>query len=236
MIVVLALVTSVGSWAQRIENASVQQVDHDFLIVFDLIPKNSIQERYEVILTADDGVIVQTLQLTDGTLQDVRPGNGLQFRISGRDSFKDFRGEVSFGIEAKMIYSPIRFITPDNNARFDKGKEVHVTWEGGIDGDEYAVELYQDYSKLSILATDIQDSTFSWNIPKDTKPGRKYKLRVVSNNHLNQSAITPEFTIKQKIPIVIKLVPLLAIGGWVYMINKNDNGGNGFPNPPVLPD
>ncbi|MGL1885509.1 MAG: GPI anchored serine-threonine rich family protein [Reichenbachiella sp.] len=224
--------------SQNVENAAVQQVGDDLIISFDLMPKESIKERYTISLIALYGNDSIELKVKDGSLTDIRPGNGLQFTVSGKDNLENVKGNVDFSVTARMTYSPIRILTPGDGQSAKRGKSLDVAWKGGFEKDDYSIYLYQSDSLISTLKSPFVGTSYTWNIPKKTKKAENYQIRLTSNNHQGQSEISSEFRIKNKIPIVIKVLPLAVLGGVVaILLTQSDDGGSTeVPDPPALPE
>lgn len=231
------MITCQYTYAQKVEHADIQQVGDDLIISFDLMPKESIKERYIITLLALHGTDSIALTVKEGSLTDVRPGNGLQFIVSGKDNLKDIKGNFDFSVHAKMTYSPIRIQAPKNGQNAKIGKKLNIAWKGGFEADDYSIDLYQSDSLISGLTTQTMDQSFTWNIPKETRKASNYQIRLTSNNHPSQSEISAEFSIKKKIPVVIKVLPVVVLGGVAaILLNKSkESETTEVPNPPELP-
>lgn len=240
VIVLIGLLTVISvAQAQKVENAAAQIVEEDLIITFDLMPKESIHELYQITIMAHFGNVTKEMQVKEGSLSDVRPGNRLQFVFSGEENFKNIKGEVDFSITAKMTFSPIRFISPEKNGSGKKGKPMDIKWKGGLEEDNYSIDLLRKGQLVSTIETQIEPPAHIWDIPKSTKAGSKYKFMLKSNTNPAQSIISGEFRIKRKIPLVVKVLPAAVLIGVGYILLKDSGsgseGGDSFPNPPDLP-
>jgi len=73
------------------------------------------------------------------------------------------------------------------------------------------------------------NGNYSWSIPKNRKPGKNFQIVAFSSQSQASSAI---FKISPKIPIVLKVLPLLVIGGVVAVIVSGGGGEDPVVNPP----
>ena len=224
--------------AQRIENIDVQLVNENIILSFDLLPQESIAEKYDLAITSSIDGHKKPLQVKNGSVSDVAPKNRLQYTIDGIQNLGDFKGEVKFRIKATLTYSPLRILSPKDKISVKKGKTLELSWAGGNNTSEYNIELY----KSNVLSTTIESKNSSkksnWKVPKNFRTGNDYKIKIAVDGKENQSVFTKQFTIKRKIPILIKVMPLVVAGGVFALIS----GGGGsdpdpvIPIPPDLPD
>jgi len=225
------LCASIFGYSQKIEHVDVRLDGEDLIITFDLRPKDFVSERYSVdVFSSRDGYTTP-LVLTSGESKDVRPGNRLQYIINAADNFTGFRGDLDFKIDAKLTFSPITVTEPLSGRKFKKGSMIQISWRGGLDKDTYELDLYKDDINVSSIESGISTRNYLWVMPKNTKAG-SYKLKVAAGNDPDNAAISTEFIIKKKLPLVVKLLPLFAIGAGVYVLTT---GGGDSPETNILP-
>ena len=232
----LGLLILNNTYCQKVENAEIRQDGDDLVIVFDLMPRESIYELYDVIITAYDGNREKILKMKDQDASDVRPGNRLRFVIPGKENFQNFRGNVDFDIKVKMTYSPIRITAPVKRKKWIKGKSMDIKWRGGLEGERFTLELYKDFDHVSSIGTNVTSNEIKWDIPRDVKPGGKYAIRITSDSNNGNQVFSSEFKIRRKIPVVVKILPALLLGSVVAVLIGSSGKDEGFPNPPELPD
>jgi hypothetical protein len=68
-------------------------------------------------------------------------------------------------------------------------------------------------------------------IPKKTKSGKAYHLRVSDSKNSDEVVLTSEFQIKKRTPFIVKALPFLAVGVGVYLYLDSQN--NDIPDPPT---
>ncbi|MEP3387393.1 MAG: Ser-Thr-rich GPI-anchored membrane family protein [Reichenbachiella sp.] len=235
----MVIIFSSNVWSQSVENASIVQLGDDLIISFDLMPKESVKELYTVtILAIADNDSIHLIP-KKGYLTEVRPGNSLQFVVSGKENLKNVNGEVDFSISAEMVYSPLRILSPQQGVSIRRGKEMKLEWKGGFDKDNYTLDLIQSDSLISTINTNVGGGRYNWNIPKRTKKKENYQLRLTSNRHASQPEFSSEFRIKNKIPVVVKVLPVMILGGALtYWLTRPDESSTSseVPDPPALPE
>jgi len=104
--------------------------------------------------------------------------------------------------------------------------------------------LIRDEKVYKVLATDAQNTnTLSWKIPNNVKGGRNYSSRLTDVTDPMQPAVSSNFQIKPKIPLLVKLaVPVIVIAAVIIippMLKDNPPGpaeNNNLPAITVKPD
>lgn len=236
LIILLLLLTFGAAKAQEIKNIEVKQEGDNIILSFNLLPKESTREQYSLRITSSKDNYNALINV-DKPTNDVKPTNRLSYVISGNENFGGFSGDVDFQIEATLVYTPLRVVTPNNRVTVKKGKPMNVQWEGGNKDDKYNVDLYKAGTKVFALNSSFAKTATTWTVPEDTKPGKDYKVKITSKKNPNQAVFTQDFNIKGKTSIMIKLLPVAALGGLAAVLlgGKSKDTGNGdLPAPPVI--
>jgi hypothetical protein len=242
LLVTLLVTGSFFGYAQRIENITLISTEEGIELSFDIEHKESIQELYNVQIFASHDGYKLPIQPIGGKMTDLRTTDRLRFVIDGEEIFAGYKGEIDFKIKATMIYSPIIMHKPYGGAKYKKGSLVEISWKGGVENDTYKLDLYKGTKKVKTLESDISLHSYSW-VASDTKKGN-YKLKIASMNNESNSAFSPEIKIKSKMPVIIKLLPLFAIGAGAYFyLNQPEETPSGggtvtntdLPAPPGPP-
>lgn len=237
------VIGSLHAYAQRIDNVVVIATEEGIELSFDIQQKESLQELYNVQIFSSHDNYKLPLTLKKGSTEDVKTTDRVKYLIDGETLFAGYKGEIDFKIKATMVYAPIIISKPYGSAKYKKGSLIEVSWRGGIENDTYDLELYKGTEKVKTLEHDISLHSYSW-IVSDTKKGN-YKLKLSSESNDKNMAFSPEIKIKSKVPVIIKLLPLFAIGAGAYFyLNQPEDtpGGttttttdNYLPGPPDAP-
>lgn len=225
--------------AQEIRNVDVRLERDNVIITFDLSPKESVKERFDIEIYSSRDNYQTPVKVSEGNTKDVRPGNALQYIINAKEHFTGYQGELDFDVRATLTFSPVTFIEPYQDMTYKKGDFVRVAWRGGFTNDNYAISLYKGDNKVSYINSIVKTNDYLWNMPKGTKAG-KYHFQLESNSSKELTAKSYEFVIKRKIPIAIKILPIVAAGVGVYFLTSgggSESGGATYalPNPPDPP-
>lgn len=242
VIAILLIIFSFQIFAQKIENVEVKLMNSDIILSFDLQHKESMQEQFEVEIFSSRDKYVKPILVKSGESKKVDSFGRKEFVIDGKEVFSGYKGPLDFEIRATMTFSPIVVLKPGATS-FKKGRLVDVSWRGGLEDDAYNVDLYKGNTKVKNLGEKIELHSYSWVMPSSTKKG-KYNLKIESTKNPANSAISAEFRVKNKVPFIVKFLPVAAIGAGVYFLTQGgttEPGGgtttedNDLPDPPDVP-
>ncbi|MDA0193960.1 MAG: hypothetical protein O2887_05995 [Bacteroidetes bacterium] len=232
--------------SQNIESLSLQLEGTDMVISFDLKPVRSTGELYDITIVSSMDGYKNAISLKQGRDKEVSPGSKLTFVIDGISEFKGFKGDLDFKVIADLAFAPIRLLTENITAK--RGRMVDLRWEGGYRNESYNVELFKNETRISSLASGVTTTSTLWVVPEDNPVGSGYILKISSGTDPSKNVLSPAFSIKRKVPLGLKILPILIGGGvggaaaaGLFGGGEADPGGGGgntiddLPGPPDTP-
>ena len=78
------------------------------------------------------------------------------------------------------------------------------------------------------------NGTFSLSVPPKSKPGKDYRIKITDSRNSDEVVYTGYFQVTPKVPFLLKVVPIVAVGGVVAVLmsgggGKSPGGGNNNP-------
>ncbi|HEY5691896.1 MAG TPA: Ser-Thr-rich GPI-anchored membrane family protein [Cyclobacteriaceae bacterium] len=120
------------------------------------------------------------------------------------------------------------FLKPLDKTSYKKGTEVNVNWVGSNPSDKLNIELVRNNVVYKLLAENTDnDQSFTWEMPKKQKTGNGYAIRISNSSRPNEFTNSQEFNIKPRIPILVKVLPLIAAGSAVFILGGGSEGASG---------
>jgi hypothetical protein len=215
----LGLCRSAG--AQKLSNvrAVVDSTNATVNILYDL--EGSMDgQLFRVELYASLDKFSESLFWVTGQVGDsITPGVDKQIVWNAQKELLNFKGEVFFKAKAVLTFSPFLIKAPAPAVAYKRGKPVAISWEGGVTNDSVVLDLYRNGQKAATLARIPNRGEYRWAVPARTKPGRNYQVKISSGTKLDNSRMSNGFSIRRRIPLVIKTVPI-AIGVGVFVVLK----------------
>jgi hypothetical protein len=187
-------------------------------------------QLYQVELYSSHNAFSTPLQYVYGEV-----GNNIQ---AGKDKkiiwqtkeLMNYEGEVSFDVRALLTFSPFMVKSPRLSAAYKRGKAYPVEWVGGIPSEKVKLELYRNNVKIEDISQANNKGTHQWLVNHKARPGRNYQIRISSEEKPENNTRSSNFTIKRKIPLLVKVLPLAGLAAGAYLILGKDK-----PTPLVTP-
>ncbi len=119
-----------------------------------------------------------------------------------------------------------------------RGVPFDIVWSGGRANSLINFELLKDDKLVTVPQNNIAASVgkASIKIPKNIKPGYNYRFRIVDSKNKDDVVYTDAFRVKRKIPLMLQILPVLAVGYVAYAITNK--GSDGVPEiaDPITPE
>lgn len=231
-LVFLLLMAPLATFAQKVENIKAVAQGGKIIITYD-INEAITGDRYDVQVYASHNNFSIPLQRVRGDVGNkLLPGIAKRIEWDAKDELRNFKGELTFEIWADVVGV---FVLKEPVANTKRGKPLSLAWRGGVKNQDVKVELLKAGVVQSTLATVNNSGTYQWLVPKKQKTGKDYQLRLVNGK---EEIKTELFAIKPKIPLVVKILPVVAVGA-VLALSSGGGGSGGsssskLPGPPDL--
>jgi hypothetical protein len=249
--------------AQKIENVRASSTDEKVTIVYEITGAKDGQ-KFKIRLYGSHDNYTTPLSFVSG---DVGQGNELsagskRVEWDPKAELKEFDGEITFEVRAEIIISPviktpdvapvqnatnveksevIKILAPSITSKQKRGKYVQILWQGIQPSQLVKLELLKGGQTVTSIGEVSYKNDFPWQIPKGTKTGKDYQVKLTANN---VSVVSDNFTIKPKVPFILKALPVVVVGGVVAVLAGGSGGGGGggvkpdpsLPSPPSVPE
>lgn len=132
------------------------------------------------------------------------------------------------------------FVNPVKGKNFRRGKEQRLAWKGNDVTVPVRLELFKGDKMLSTINPVVVGNSYVWRIPAGMSLGNDYRIKIVNLKNDENTATSPRFSIRRKVPLGLKIVGVTGIGAIAYFVLTMDSGDEGedlrLPEPPVPPD
>lgn len=132
----------------------------------------------------------------------------------------------------------ISTVEVSERSSYKRGSTLEMTWSGGVPTDKLNVELLRDTVVQQKIAENlINTQKFSWSIPMNIKPGDNYVVRVTKADSNEVISMTQPFIIKRKVPLLLKVIPIAAVGAvFVIVATRSDSSTSDDLPTPIKPN
>ena len=176
-------------------------------------------------------------------LEKVSGDVGLEVKVGGNRKIvwnakeelgPDFNGKVALEVRGR-IYIP--FIRLDNMYEsMKRGKPYKVTWTGGTQQNILNFDLYKGESKVTSFPNVSNVGYNTFVLPTSVKPSKDYRFIITDTRNKDQIVLSEPFAVKRKVPLLLKVVPVILLGGAIAALSKGTSGPENIPNPPETPE
>jgi hypothetical protein len=208
LLLLAALLQPAGSMAQSVLNVRAEAKGNLVYISYDL--KESLPgQLFRVTVFSSHNNMQEPLQYVRGDVGEGVSAGSRQIEWGAAKELSRFTGELTFKVQAVLTFSPFALQTPrETGIVYRRGRTYQFQWAGGLAGEQLKLELYRDSLPNAVITRTLNTGKYDWEIPVDVQPGDNYRLKVSSLDAPNNYRFSPYFTIKRKIPTVLKIMPL----------------------------
>lgn len=203
--------------AQKFEIKRIELANQQVVIHYDLAD-STVGRTYTVNVYASNDNYINPLQKLTGDLgMEVKPGYNKKIIWDAKSELgADYEGSVGLEIRGRLYIPFVYFSSFDEYKSFKRGKPYELTWSGGTSRNVLNFDLYRKDKKVATFANVANVGYYKMTLPKDTKPGKGYILRVSDTKNKNEVVYTSQFKVKRKTPLLLKIIPLAALGYMAY--------------------
>jgi hypothetical protein len=178
--------------------------------------------RYTVAAYSSRDNYLSPLQKVTGDAGlEIAPGVNKKIIWNAKEEFgAEFSGRVSVEIRGRM-YVPFVKLTDFADYKVRKrGVPFVVTWTGGTRQNVLHFDLYKGDTKVWTQPGVGNTGHYELTIPTNVKPGSGYRFKISDSKNKDDVVYTEVFTIKRKVPLLLKAIPVVAVGAVAYIVLK----------------
>ena len=187
--------------------------------------------RYTIDLYSSSDNFISKLEKVSGDIGlEVKPGGNHKIIWKAKDELgASFEGKVGLEVRGR-IYIPFVRIEGLNKI-FKRGKEYPLSWTGGTQQNILNFDLYKGDEKIYPFSNIANVGQTALKIPTSVKPGKNYYFKITDSKNKDQMVNTSPFKIKRKTPLLIKILPILVVGGVATTLGGGSSGSKEIPDP-----
>lgn len=205
-LLLLALLSPLATFSQKLENLKAIPQGEKIIVTYD-ISSDFPGDKYDIALYASSNNFSSPLQRVTGDVgRGQAEGKGKRIEWDAKNELGNYKGELSFEVRAEVIAA---FALKHEVISAKRGKSIQLDWRGGAKNQDVKIELLKEGVVQGVVGTVSNNGTYNWAIASSEKTGVGYQLRFVNGKEI---VTTQPFSIKHKIPMVVKVLPLVAVG------------------------
>lgn len=212
--------------AQTIENVRSTFQNNKVTITFDIVNAKAGQEFNVKVYSSHNGFATPLTYLSGDVGHSVKAGVSKKIEWDVQGELKNFTGDITLDVRAEVVLAWLFLEPKSGTGKVRRGKDFEILWQGGASTDNVKLEYIFD-GKTNTIGESKNTGMFTWKVPSDLPKGKGYELRLTSSGN----STTENFLVKSKLPLWIKVAPVLVVGGVLAVLLQPEKE-NPLPKPP----
>lgn len=219
IIILLVCLASTCVNGQELTIKRVELENENVFLLYDL--QDTTQgRRYTINLYSSRDNFITPLQKITGDIGlEIIPGSNRKIRVNIKEEFgQEFEGKLAFELRARVYIPFIRLESFKKNQQYKRGKPYEIRWSGGRPQNVLNFDLYKGDQRVNTFSGIPNGGKYTILFPMDTRPGSDYHFRISDSKNKDEVVNTNDFRISRKIPLLMKALPAVAVGGVMYFL------------------
>jgi hypothetical protein len=238
----IATALSLGVSAQNVNIRQVELAGEKIIIHYDLEDANTNHEFLLNVFSSKDNFTAPLAKVTGDVGQEVKPGTNKKITWDIIREYGGYKGKLALEIRGKAYVPFVKLQNFETEKAYKRGKTYMLTTKVG-NTNPINVELYKGGERISSETNHPNNGSYALSIPSNAKKGDDYRLKITDAKSTDDVIYSPFFKVRPKLPLLLKVLPIVVIGGAVAALGgggKKDNGGGSsssggskLPDPPL---
>lgn len=204
---------------------------------------NSNRQFLVQLYTSQDNFSVPLTKVTGDVGSEVSSGVDKKIVWDVTKELGNFKGNVSLELRGR-VYVPFVKIKDVNEGQvFKRGKNYPLNWTSGNLNGQVNIELFNSNNERIWGENNVANvGKFDWYIENNIRKGNNYRLKFTNAKDRNDVVYSMPFTIKPKIPFVVKMTGVLAVAAVAGVVittsgkGASANGDSPYSTPLAPPN
>ena len=220
--------------AQKIVIRKIELVQEKIIVLYDL-EDNNPNNQYKISLYASrDKFSTPLTKVTGDVGTEVNPGIGRRIEWNGIEEYGAYAGPLSLEIRGIVFIPFVRLRDVKAGTSFKRGKNYVINWRPG-NTNPIHIEWYKGSERVGGELNHPNNGSYSLTIPAKAKPGKNYRLKITDSRTPDEIVYSEYFRVKPKLPWVVKVLPILAVGGVIAALAGGSSSSESEQSPILDP-
>lgn len=225
----ILLLASVCASAQKVTIKRVELAGEKIIVHYDLEDSNPNNE-YQINLYSSQSNFNTALTKVKGDVgNEVKAGTDKKIEWSIREELGPYKGKIALEVRGKQFVPVAKFTNITSSTKLKRGKNHTITWKPG-NSNPVTIEFLNGGQQINAQANQPNNGSYTLFISKHQSKGKDYIVRITDSRNSQDVATSQPFAITPKIPLLLKIAPVLALGGVIAALA---GGGGGGDTPPT---
>ena len=223
---VLFLLCIYAAYGQKIAVKKIEMAGDKIIVHYDLDDGNPNNE-YQISLYSSRNAYNAPLAKVSGDVgPEVKLGFNKKIIWNAKEELGPYKGKLALEIRGK-IYAPVaRLNNITTKSKFKRGKSHSLTWRSG-NSNAIHIELLKGGQRVGGDLNQPNNGSYSLFIPQHAAVGKDYTIRITDSRNPEEVVVSQPFSVTRKVPMLLKVVPVLAVGAAVAVLSGGSGSGGG---------
>lgn len=217
----------ISATAQTVTIRKVELVMDKVVVIYDLEDSNPNNEYLLSLYASRDNFATPLKSVTGDVGPEIKPGAGKRIEWSIMQDYGAYKGKLSLEVRGKVYVPVAKLQNFDTKKGYKRGHSHNLSWKPG-NNNPINIELFKGGQRISGDMNLPNNGSHPFFFPKDAKPGSDYRLKITDPKNPDDVVYSGFFKVTPRIPIYLKVAPVVAVGVLVAILLKG-NGGEGPP-------
>jgi hypothetical protein len=221
IIIIAFSVLTIDVFAQSIEIRQIEFLNNQVLIRYDLIDSISGRSYSIRLFTSADDFLNSSQKATGDVGLEIKPGSNKTIQWQANEELgTSFDGKVTIELRARLF---VPFIDTENIDQFKiyrRKRDYNLTWSGGTPQNILNFDLMRGDKKVMSFPNIANVGHHTLQFPVYVHPARDYRFRISDSKNRDEQVYSSTFRIRRKIPLLLKAVPVVAVGVLLALLLK----------------
>jgi hypothetical protein len=229
------LLFGINASAQTIVIRKVELVLDKVIVTYDLEDSNPNNEYFLNLYASKDNFGSPLKSVTGDIGPEVKPGTGKKIQWSIMQDYGNYKGKLSLEVRGKVFVPVARLQNFDTKKKYKRGTSHSLNWKPG-NNNPINIELYKGGQRIGGDMNIPNNGGHPFFFPKEAKPGSDYRLKITDPKNPDEVLYTGYFKVTPKVPMYMKIAPVVLVGALVAVLLSKDSGGGDPPGNGETPD
>lgn len=217
--------------AQDFAVKRVESSQGKITLYYDLL--DTLGRGYTInVYASRDNFIAPLQRITGDAGLEVKAGKGKKIVWDAPAELgPDFDGKMGLEVRGRVYIPFVRFERFEEYKAIKRGKAYNISWTGGTPQNILHFDLYKGEKKVTSFTDVANTGKYKLTLPTSVKPGSNYKFKITDSKNKDEIVYTGNFTVKRKVPLLLKVIPILSVGALVATLGGSANKAQRIPDP-----
>ncbi len=220
--------------AQTVSIKKIELAGEKVIVHYDLEDSNPNNEYKLDLYASKDNFIAPLTKVKGNVGPEVKPGLDRKIEWNIIEEYGPYKGKLSLEIKGKVYIPFVKLQNFNTSKSYKRGSNNNLGWKPG-NNNPINIELFKGGQRVAGDMNMPNNGSHTLYIPSKAKPGKDYRLKITDSRNSEDIIYTDYFKVKPKVPLLLKLLPVFAIGGAAATLGGGGGGGNTDPLDTALP-